>query len=236
MKTIEELAQLIIDKYRAQQGHIHMKLRQQLAESQSAVDECGKAWADQHVLLIKSQAECIRLRDWLTEEREAALKQQEPVEIDWPEYHEEAMGCGLEDRNITDRYEAMRHGWDCAIEHVASRIPDTLYTAPATDYKPWKDAVEDELVSCCILNEAHTDPRKAIHDAISWNVEVALDPQVSKQASELRETYKPIAERLLSSAEFALTALRILKSNCSEVVWLEESISVAKAAGLKGEE
>ena len=44
---------------------------------------------------------------------------QEPVEIDWPEYNADAMGCGLEDRCITDRYDAMRYGWDEAIERCA---------------------------------------------------------------------------------------------------------------------
>lgn len=37
-----------------------------------------------------------------------------------PTYHHEGMGCGLEDRNIRDRYEAMEHGWDCAIGRVYS--------------------------------------------------------------------------------------------------------------------
>lgn len=35
-----------------------------------------------------------------------------------PEYHIQGMGCGLEDRGITDRYEAMEHGWDKAMERV----------------------------------------------------------------------------------------------------------------------
>lgn len=35
-----------------------------------------------------------------------------------PEYHMQGMGCGLEDRGTTDRYEAMEHGWDCAMERV----------------------------------------------------------------------------------------------------------------------
>jgi len=56
--------------------------------------------------------------------------QGEPVEIDWPEYNAEAMGCGLEDRGITDRYEAMRYGWDEAMERVAERLPEPLYLAP----------------------------------------------------------------------------------------------------------
>lgn len=58
-------------------------------------------------------------------------KQQEPVVIEAPDYRDEAMGCGLEDRNITDRYEAMRYGWECAVERIFSQIPDEpLYTRP----------------------------------------------------------------------------------------------------------
>lgn len=51
-----------------------------------------------------------------------------------PEYHEQGMGCGLEDRGITDRYEAMYHGWECAMERVYSEvIPDVMPKTPATD-------------------------------------------------------------------------------------------------------
>ncbi|QKJ88062.1 hypothetical protein PMPD1_3132 [Paramixta manurensis] len=39
-----------------------------------------------------------------------------------PQYHAEGMGCGLEDRNITDRYDAMRHGWDEAMERVYAEV------------------------------------------------------------------------------------------------------------------
>jgi hypothetical protein len=41
---------------------------------------------------------------------------------DLPEYHEQGMGCGLEDRNITDRYEAMAFGWEQAMGRVESEI------------------------------------------------------------------------------------------------------------------
>ena len=58
----------------------------------------------------------------------------EPVIIEEPNYHFEGMGCGLEDRNITDRYEAMEYGWDCAISRMFERIPDgPLYTTPQPD-------------------------------------------------------------------------------------------------------
>lgn len=46
-----------------------------------------------------------------------------PVEIEYPEYSEQGMGCGLEDRGITDRYEAMRYGYDEALDQFA-RILD----------------------------------------------------------------------------------------------------------------
>lgn len=50
------------------------------------------------------------LREALTEIRDALDGE--------PTYHITGMGCGLEDRNITDRYDAMQHGWECAMERV----------------------------------------------------------------------------------------------------------------------
>jgi hypothetical protein len=41
------------------------------------------------------------------------------------EYNSHAMGCGLEDISITDRYEAMEHGWNNAIDSAASEIINT---------------------------------------------------------------------------------------------------------------
>jgi hypothetical protein len=43
-------------------------------------------------------------------------------------YHYEGMGCGIEDRGITDRYAACEHGWDCAMERVAEWIPEETPT------------------------------------------------------------------------------------------------------------
>ena len=51
---------------------------------------------------------------------------------DYPEFHAEGMGCGLEDRNITDRYEAMRYGWDEALEAVGLNITGFLSDLPQT--------------------------------------------------------------------------------------------------------
>ncbi|WP_148201772.1 hypothetical protein [Gluconobacter oxydans] len=52
-------------------------------------------------------------------------------EFDAPEYHSQGMGCGLEDRGIHDRYQAMEYGWNQAVERCIERIPEELYTRPA---------------------------------------------------------------------------------------------------------
>ena len=49
-----------------------------------------------------------------------------------PEYHSSGMGCGLEDRNIKDRYEAMEHGWEKAVERFNEMIPEFIKVLPET--------------------------------------------------------------------------------------------------------
>lgn len=91
---------------------------------------------------LQQEAKTLRAR---VKELEASVA----FEMDWPDFHAEAMGCGLEDRNITDRYEAMRYGWDEAIECCAERLPEELYThAPdASAIIAAKDAKIAELIS-----------------------------------------------------------------------------------------
>ena len=52
-------------------------------------------------------------------------------EFEEPEYHDQGMGCGLEDRGIHDRYQAMEYGWEQAVERCIERIPEELYARPA---------------------------------------------------------------------------------------------------------
>jgi len=59
---------------------------------------------DKHRALIETLVKAL-------EEAQACLEGE-------PEYHHSGMGCGLEDRNIQDRYEAMEHGWERAMERV----------------------------------------------------------------------------------------------------------------------
>ncbi len=51
---------------------------------------------------------------------------------------------------------------------------------------PWKQAVIDQLVIGHIYQPKHVNnPRQALQDAISWNTDIALDPQVSSDAQKL---------------------------------------------------
>ena len=60
------------------------------------------------------------------------LEATENIGTEDPDYHDQGMGCGLEDRNITDRYEAMAHGWDCALERAAEMLPAFIEVDPET--------------------------------------------------------------------------------------------------------
>ena len=41
-------------------------------------------------------------------------------------YHYQAIGCGIEDRQITDRYGACQYGWDEAMDRVAELMPEEV--------------------------------------------------------------------------------------------------------------
>jgi len=90
-----------------------------MAHSNGLNDERDKANArriarvpDMEATIIAQAAELERLR--------AALTEIATCLDGSPDYHTQGMGCGLEDRCITDRYEAMLYGWDEAIDRVYS--------------------------------------------------------------------------------------------------------------------
>lgn len=59
-------------------------------------------------------------------------------------------------------------------------------TAP-TESPEWRKAVQNELVVLHLLDASNEEnPRKALADIIEWNVKIALDPAVSKEARDLQ--------------------------------------------------
>ena len=53
----------------------------------------------------------------------------DPLEIDWPELHSSALGCGVEDRGLHDRYECAEYGWQDGVDKAAVCVPDEIYDA-----------------------------------------------------------------------------------------------------------
>ena len=53
----------------------------------------------------------------------------EPLEIDWPQLNSQALGCGVEDRNLHDRYDCANYGWQDGMDAAASCVPDAIYDA-----------------------------------------------------------------------------------------------------------
>ena len=117
---------------------------------QIRTDTAWKAWLacaelkDAEIAKLRDELDaCRRANKWHSEEiahlqyanRDLkaeldALNSQKPLEISYPEYNEVAMGCGLEDRGISCRYEAARYGWDEATERIAELFPDEFYARP----------------------------------------------------------------------------------------------------------
>lgn len=104
--------------------------------------------------------------DWVADVcaflRERPEFDQQPVEFDYPQYREEGMGCGLEDRGITDRYEACRYGFDCAVDEFAAIIESLglLYAHPvAPDASLAREAaLREELANLAELKAYVTIP------------------------------------------------------------------------------
>lgn len=91
-----------------------------------------------------------------------------------PEYHDCGMGCGLEDRGITDRYAAMEHGWESAMERIYEEVIPFIEDLPET---PATDAA-----LAAIRNEATARALKHLCDCQLISATVA-----ELKADELRE-------------------------------------------------
>lgn len=90
---------------------------------------------------------------------------------DAPEYHYSGMGCGLEDRNIHNRYEAMQHGWDSAIERVyGEHVNPAIEAIKAAIEKTVTPSPQDHLEG---PQDISTAP--AMTDVLVWWPIVKLD-------------------------------------------------------------
>lgn len=113
----------------------------------------------------------------------APVVQTEPLIFDdYPEYSFQAMGCGLEDKGITNRYDAMRYGWDEAMERVGERISNFLSGLAAAP-----------SVAVPVETEQQPDdslffPPKAMLNREDWDVATRKPKVTSSESSERAPT------------------------------------------------
>ncbi len=67
-------------------------------------------------------------------------------------YYPEGMGCGIEDRGITDRYEACEYGWNEAIEAVVEVINnmDDVPALMSGEWIPVSERLPEEGKDCIV--------------------------------------------------------------------------------------
>ncbi len=51
------------------------------------------------------------------------------LELIFPDLHPQALGCGVEDRGIHDRYDAAQYGWQDGMDRAIGCIPDPIFDA-----------------------------------------------------------------------------------------------------------
>lgn len=122
-----------------------------------------------------------------------------PVEFDWPEYQWQGMGCGLEDRGITDRYEACHYGFQEAIARCHEMIEHHMPLYTATDYDKLREEVERLQMLCyeisrdcnACANERNEQRVRAEAAEARATTAMNLTDQWRRRAHELR--YNPAA-------------------------------------------
>lgn len=74
-----------------------------------------------------------------------------------PEYHDQGMGCGVEDRGYQrDGYSACYYGWESAMERVYSEvIPDAIPETPATDSFLAEVRAQGVEMAACALDDVN---------------------------------------------------------------------------------
>jgi hypothetical protein len=95
------------------------RIRANLAVKGASADAC--------VHMMQIQKICDAHEQRLREVEAERDKYKEALELicddgTFPTYHTQGMGCGLEDRCINDRYEAMAHGWNSLADRVHDEV------------------------------------------------------------------------------------------------------------------
>ncbi len=104
-----------------------------------------------------------------------------------PEFHAQGMGCGIEDREIHDRYAAAQHGWEKAIERVEEHFGDAaddlecvLFGAGDEAETPKIELVSEKADGAYISGGGGITIESAKEivagKPLSWGIQVPRDP------------------------------------------------------------
>lgn len=105
-----------------------------------------------------------------------------------PQYHAEGMGCGLEDRGITDRYDACRYGWDEAMERIYG---DVIPCAEELDF-----SATDRIVAGIKADGVEMFALMFAEEAIKDNnITTGWKARASRAASEYAELLREGADK-----------------------------------------
>lgn len=191
---VRSVAQLISDL--ATQLDVQFARSNALAAKLSMINGLMDAAEQANKLAQEATEKLVQERDSLAAEN-AVMKQIVDSITDLsnePQYHAEGMGCGLEDRGITDRYEAMRHGWDEAMERIYGEvIPCAEEIAfPATDaflaeVRNEAGARAVELFAQTLGSPYAVRDEKCYEDGFTRAIEVVRDVQAPRFAAQLRK-------------------------------------------------
>lgn len=111
-----------------------------------------------------------------------------------PEYHDQGMGCGVEDRGYQrDGYSACAYGWESAMDRIYSEvIPDAIPETPATEaflaeVRNEAGARAVELFSQTLGSPYTERDEKCYEDGFTRAIEVVRDIQAPRFAAQLRK-------------------------------------------------
>ena len=157
------------------------------------------------------------------EHQAKALEGVQAFEFDPPPYHSEAMGCGLEDRGIRDRYEAMAYGWDEAMDRAYESIPDDLVSASAVSALQARIAeLESELRRVTTSPPTGSAPCARLCEHMAFQIQAKSD---ARRIAELEQDavrgepvgWQPLATAPKDGKEFIVRYP--LQMNCKQLVY-----------------
>jgi len=97
---------------------------------------------------------------------------------------------------------------------------------------PWKEAVIDKLIVCCIYSDKHDhDARKAVNDLIAYEVILALDPQVSEDADNLLHQ-APVGQVLISKDVLRKAEEKLRQIKEARITWTEDDEELLQAVSI----